>query len=163
MIKKTLARWWLITTVTLCGVFPLWKFGVFSDIYEKDVTSIHLVIYAVFILATILTGIAAWRTNISDKQTGHYNKTTGKIVDVCWFCSETMMALGLIGTIAGMIYLFGMIFDQIDPSDPEDLKEALSHMARGLSTAMYTTICGMIGALIIKVQLMNIEFDNNSI
>jgi biopolymer transport protein ExbB/TolQ len=56
-----------------------------------------------------------------------------------------------------------MIFDQIDPSDPEDLKEALSHMARGLSTAMYTTICGMIGALIIKVQLMNIEFDNNSL
>lgn len=67
MIKKTLARWWLITTITLCGVYPLWTFGVFGDIYEADVTSIHLIIYAVFVLATILTGIAAWRTNTSDK------------------------------------------------------------------------------------------------
>ena len=54
-----------------------------------------------------------------------------------------------------------MIFGEIDVSDPDSLKEALSHMARGLSTAMYTTICGMIGALITKVQLMNIEFDTN--
>jgi biopolymer transport protein ExbB/TolQ len=57
-----------------------------------------------------------------------------------------------------MIYLFGQIFVEIDPSNPDDLKEALSHMATGLSTAMYTTICGMVGALIAKVQLMNIEF-----
>jgi len=161
MIKKTLARWWLITTITLCGVYPLWTFGIFGDIYMADVTSIHLIIYAVFVLATILTGIAAWRTNTSDRRTGHYNKTTTKIVDICWFLSESMMTLGLIGTIAGMIYLFSMIFGDIDVSDPDSLKEALSHMARGLSTAMYTTICGMIGALITKVQLMNIEFDTN--
>ena len=161
MIRKTLPRWWLITVITLSGAFPLWQYGVFSDIYNADVTGIHLVIYSVFLLATVLTGFAAWRTNLSGTrgQTGHFNKTTQKIVDVCWFCSETMMTLGLIGTIAGMIYLFSMIFGDIDPSSPESLKEALGHMARGLSTAMYTTICGMIGALIIKVQLMNIEFD----
>ena len=161
MIKKTLARWWLITTVTLCGIYPLWTFGIFVDIYEADVTSIHLIIYAVFLLATVLTGLAAWRTSTSEKHTGHYNRSTTKIVDMGWFLSESMMTLGLIGTVAGMIYLFSMIFGDIDVGNPESLKEALSHMARGLSTAMYTTICGMIGALIIKVQLMNIEFDSN--
>lgn len=158
MIRKTLPRWWLLTTITLCGLWPLWHFGVFKDIYHADVTNISFIIYGVFLIATILTGIAAYRTNI-DVKDKEYNGFTKKVIDVCWFCSETMMTLGLIGTIAGMIYLFGMIFDQIDPSNPDDLKDALGHMARGLSTAMYTTICGMTGALITKVQLMNIEFD----
>ena len=33
-----------------------------------------------------------------------------------------------------------------------------SHMATGLSTAMYTTIVGMVGSLLTRVQLMNIEY-----
>ena len=112
-----------------------------------------------FLVATVLTGIAAYRTQKPNSK--DYNKTTHKVIDVCWFSSEAMMTLGLIGTVAGMIYLFGQIFLEIDPSNQEDLKEALSHMATGLSTAMYTTICGMIGALLTKVQLMSIEFDLN--
>jgi hypothetical protein len=159
MIKKTLARWWLITVITVCGFVPVYQYGIFHDIYKADVTGIHLVIYGVFLIATILTGIAAYRT--SKDSSKEYSATTHKVIEMNWFCSEAMMTLGLIGTVAGMIYLFGQIFIEIDPSDPEDLKKALSYMATGLSTAMYTTICGMIGALLIKVQLMSIEFDQD--
>ena len=102
----------------------------------------------------------AYRTSTGILEKPHLLRTE-KYIDVCWFLSETMMTLGLIGTVAGMIYLFGQIFIEIDPTNPEDLKAALSHMATGLSTAMYTTICGMVGALISKVQLMNIEFDKS--
>ena len=77
---------------------------------------------------------------------------------MCWFMSDAMMTLGLIGTVAGMIFLFGMIFGNIDPSVPEDLKNALGHMATGLSTAMYTTIVGLVCSLLTRVQLMNIEY-----
>ena len=157
MERKTLPRWWLFTSITGCGVWPLWHYGVFQDIYHADVTQISMVIYGVFIITTILTGIIAMRTSRSiDRQ---YNRLTNNLIDLGWFLSETMMVLGLIGTVAGMIYLFGQIFVDIDPNNPNDLKEALSHMASGLSTAMYTTICGMVGALIAKCQLMNIDFD----
>jgi len=156
-MKKTFHRWWLFATITICGVWPLWSLGVFEDIYKADVTSISFVIYGVFIISMILSGIAALRVS-KGREERQYKARTDKYIDICWFLSETMMTLGLIGTVAGMIYLFGQIFVEIDPSNPDDLKEALSHMATGLSTAMYTTICGMVGALIAKVQLMNIEF-----
>ena len=158
MRKKTLLRWWLFTVITLCGIAPLWVYGIFHDIYEADVTGISFVIYAVFILSTIVSGVIAWRVAQGKNKPVQLERTK-KYINVCWFFSETMMTLGLIGTVAGMIYLFGQIFVEIDPTNPEDLKAALGHMASGLSTAMYTTICGMVGALVSKVQLMNVEFD----
>jgi len=157
MKNKTLLRWWLFTTITTIGVWPLWHYGVFQDIYHADVTQISMAIYGVFLLGMGITGVAAYRTAVSIDR--GYNRLTRNIIDLGWFLSETMMVLGLIGTVAGMIYLFGQIFVNIDPNDPNDLKEALSHMASGLSTAMYTTIVGMVGALITKCQLMNIDFD----
>lgn len=136
-----------------CGLAPLWSYGIFGDIYKSDVTNISLVIYAVFAFAIVVLGFTSWRvSNKRDKA------LTDKYVDMGWFLSETMMTLGLIGTVAGMIYLFGQIFNEIDPSNPDDLKEALGHMATGLSTAMYTTIVGMVCALLTRIQLMNIDY-----
>ena len=156
-MRKTLIRWWLFTVISLCGAVGLYHFGIFHDIYKADVTNITFIIYAVFISATILAGITAYRV----ARQVHKIAKTNKYISICWFLSEAMMTLGLIGTVAGMIYLFGQVFTEIDPSNPDDLKEALGHMATGLSTAMYTTICGMVGSLIIKVHLMNVEFDHN--
>jgi ABC-type thiamin/hydroxymethylpyrimidine transport system permease subunit len=156
-MRKTLIRWWLFTVISLCSAVGLWHFGIFHDIYKADVTNITFIIYAVFISATVLAGITAYRV----ARQVHKVAKTNKYISICWFLSEAMMTLGLIGTVAGMIYLFGQVFTEIDPSNPEDLKEALSHMATGLSTAMYTTICGMVGSLIVKIHLMNIEFDHN--
>jgi len=156
-MRKTLIRWWLFTVISMCGAMALWHFGIFHDIYGADVTNITFIIYAVFLSATVLSGITAYRVS---KDLPHVAKTN-KYIAICWFLSEAMMTLGLIGTVAGMIYLFGQVFTEIDPSNPEDLKEALGHMATGLSTAMYTTICGMVGSLIIKVHLMNVEFDHD--
>ena len=39
----------------------------------------------------------------------------------------------------------------------EALQAALASMAVGMSTALYTTLIGLICSLIIKVQLMNLE------
>jgi len=156
-MRKTLIRWWLFTVISLCGAVGLYHFGIFHDIYKADITNITFIIYAVFISATILAGITAYRV----ARQVHKIAKTNKYISICWFLSEAMMTLGLIGTVAGMIYLFGQVFTEIDPSNPDDLKEALGHMATGLSTAMYTTICGMVGSLIIKVHLMNVEFDNS--
>jgi len=39
----------------------------------------------------------------------------------------------------------------------EALQTALASMAVGMSTALYTTLTGLVCSLIIKVQLMNLE------
>ena len=139
--------------VYLCGVYALYTNGIFVDIYENDVTKLTFVIYGLFILSTGILGWVSHKCKLGSKKFKH-----NKFTDMCWFMSDAMMTLGLIGTVAGMIFLFGMIFGNIDPSVPEDLKNALGHMATGLSTAMYTTIVGMVCSLLTRVQLMNIEY-----
>ena len=117
-MRKTLIRWWLFTVISLCGAVGLYHFGIFHDIYKADVTNITFIIYAVFISATILAGITAYRV----ARQVHKIAKTNKYISICWFLSEAMMTLGLIGTVAGMIYLFGQVFTEIDPINPDDLK-----------------------------------------
>ncbi|MBI33529.1 MAG: hypothetical protein CMD98_06655 [Gammaproteobacteria bacterium] len=152
-MNKVLQRWYLFVMVYLCGVYALYTNGIFVDIYENDVTKLTFVIYGLFILSTGILGWVSHKCKLGPKKFKH-----NKFTDMCWFMSDAMMTLGLIGTVAGMIFLFGMIFGNIDPSVPEDLKNALGHMATGLSTAMYTTIVGMVCSLLTRVQLMNIEY-----
>ena len=152
-MNKVFQRWYLFVMVYACGLYALWNKGVFVDIYENDVTKLTFVIYGLFIISSGLLGWVSYKLKPGPKVFKHT-----KFTDMCWFLSEAMMTLGLIGTVAGMIFLFGMIFGDIDPSVPEDLKNALGHMATGLSTAMYTTIVGMVGSLLTRVQLMNIEY-----
>ena len=48
-------------------------------------------------------------------------------------------------------------FTNIDVTNSKTLQDALSFMAVGMSTALYTTLIGLISSLIIKVQLVNYE------
>ena len=68
-----------------------------------------------------------------------------------------MLTLGMIGTVAGFILMLGDSFSNIDTSNPETLKAALAAMAVGMSTALYTTLIGLICAQLTKVQLINLE------
>jgi len=152
-MEKTFIRWYLFTAVYLCGLVPMWYYGMFQKIHAADVTNITILIYVIFVVAILLMGCTSYRIS-----KGKGKSLNLKYLDITWFLSEAMMTLGLIGTLAGMIYLFGQIFMEIDVTNPDDLKKALSHMATGLSTAMYTTIVGMISALLTRVQLMNLEY-----
>ena len=49
------------------------------------------------------------------------------------------------------------IVKNIDITDATTLQDALASMAKGMSTALYTTLTGLIASLIIKVQLVNYE------
>ncbi|MDC1257330.1 MotA/TolQ/ExbB proton channel family protein, partial [bacterium] len=71
--------------------------------------------------------------------------------------SESMLALGMIGTVAGFILMLGGSFSDIDTSNPETLKTALKSMALGMSTALYTTLVGLVCSQLYKVQLVILE------
>ena len=53
--------------------------------------------------------------------------------------------------------MLGDSFGSIDTANPETLKEALSSMALGMSTALYTTLVGLILSQALKIQLVNLE------
>ena len=63
----------------------------------------------------------------------------------------------MIGTVKGFLLMLGTAFENIDVSNTETLQNALTQMALGMSTALYTTLIGLICSLILKIQLVNYE------
>jgi len=82
-----------------------------------------------------------------------------------WFLSEACLALGMIGTVSGFLLMLASTFANIDVTDTTTLQTALSSMALGMSTALYTTLVGLVTSLFIKAQLVNLEhlIDKNEI
>lgn len=74
-----------------------------------------------------------------------------------WYIAESCLTLGMIGTVAGFLLMLGAAFGNIDVSNTQTLQAALSSMAIGMSTALYTTLVGLVASLFIKSQLINLE------
>jgi len=51
-------------------------------------------------------------------------------------------------------------FANIDLANTATIQTALSKMALGMSTALYTTLMGLICSLTLKIQLVNVEKEN---
>ncbi len=67
------------------------------------------------------------------------------------FASDTLMKLGLLGTIIGFIIMLAPIAG-IDASDKSVLKSSMGLMSDGMAVAMYTTLAGLVGSILLKIQ-----------
>ena len=53
--------------------------------------------------------------------------------------------------------MLGGSFESLNVNDTGSVKNALTDMALGMSTELYTTLVGMICSQVLKVQLVNVE------
>jgi len=72
------------------------------------------------------------------------------------FASDTLMKLGLLGTIIGFIIMLAPIAG-IDATDRAIMKSSMSLMSDGMATAMYTTLAGLVGSILLKVQYYKLD------
>mgnify|MGYP000668092092 FL=1 len=153
LIGTKLLKWWLIFCLTLIGIGTSYHFNLHSLLYDADVTKLSFLIIIIFIFTSIWIG----------KKTFNLEKTSvmSDNINVGWFVAETCLALGMVGTVTGFLYMLGTAFENIDISNVITLQDALASMARGMSTALYTTLTGLIASLIIKVQLVNYEVEES--
>lgn len=70
--------------------------------------------------------------------------------------SDTVMKLGLLGTIIGFILMLGPIAG-LDADDPAALRTAMGVMGDGMAVAMYTTLAGLVGSILLKAQHYMVE------
>jgi hypothetical protein len=70
--------------------------------------------------------------------------------------ADTLLKLGLLGTIIGFILMLGPVAG-LDGADPASVKAAMGVMSTGLAVAMYTTLAGLIGAILLKAQYLLLE------
>ncbi|MDE2578265.1 MAG: MotA/TolQ/ExbB proton channel family protein [Hyphomicrobiales bacterium] len=67
------------------------------------------------------------------------------------FASDTLMKLGLLGTIIGFIIMLAPIAG-LDAADKAAMKTSMGVMSDGMAVAMYTTLAGLIGSILLKIQ-----------
>ena len=68
-----------------------------------------------------------------------------------WFVADLLLSLGLLGTVIGFILMLGPI-SGVDTTDESAIKSALAAMSGGMAVALYTTLTGLIGGMVLKIQ-----------
>ena len=116
-----------------------------------DQTKLSFLILTLFILTS---GWVGWCTKKSEFQIQN--------IDVGWFVAEACLALGMIGTVTGFLLMLSGAFADIDLANTSTIQTALTKMALGMSTALYTTLVGLICSLTLKIQLVNVENENQN-
>ena len=67
------------------------------------------------------------------------------------FVSDTLMKLGLLGTIIGFIIMLAPIAT-LDAADKGAMKSSMGLMSDGMAVAMYTTLAGLVGSILVRIQ-----------
>ena len=67
------------------------------------------------------------------------------------FASDALMKLGLLGTIIGFSLMLAPIAG-LDSADRASVKSSMGLMSDGMAVAMYTTLSGLVGSILVQTQ-----------
>lgn len=147
-IRKSFLIWWLLFILQSFSLYISYYFGAIEAIWLSDQTKLSFIILILWGVTSLLIGF--WHI--------YFNKfSITRLIKIGWFLSEVCLAIGMIGTVAGFLLMLGGAFADIDINDVSTLQSALSTMALGMSTALYTTLIGLISSIFLKSQLVNLE------
>ena len=157
---KPLLRWWLFVSLTLVLTFAFYYFGLFAEVWDKDRTKLSFLIMILFFFTTIHCGKETIKIskglegNIPDleikKRDWRGNQEIG------WFMSDFVLTIGMVGTVSGFLLMLTGAFAGVDLTDEVAMKNVLEKMSKGMSTALYTTLFGLICGGLLKIQYFSL-------
>jgi len=134
----------LFSISNLLAIFWLGYFDIYSWIASKDITYISFLIGVVY-MATLLSFFFEIRSG----------KNSDDVFELQMFIANHLPALGLLGTVIGlMISVESISTIKIDPNEQTEIIEMMQNIFLALSTALLTTIVGLITSLLLKGQLV---------
>ena len=138
--------------MSILGAAVAWGFGAIEYIAHADATRLSFVILIAYVFGSIFVGRLTYTARTGDQEFCNH-------LPACWFISELMLGLGMIGTLVGFLILLQSAFGgQLDLSSAESAQRVLASMAVGFATAGLTTLVGLGASLLIKMQLINLEY-----
>ena len=146
-ISRSFLLWWVQTVAISFASFFIYTFEWFDALYNSDQTKISFLIITIFIIASVTVGYLSYRNS----------KNFNKLSNYVWFSSETMVTLGLIGTVAGFLLMLSSAFDNLDVKNVENVQEVITDMSLGMSTALCTTLVGLVCSVLTKIQMVILE------
>ena len=139
-MNRTFLIWWLIAVVQAIAVGIAVYFDAIQFLIDNDVTKFSFVIITIWATATLIVGYRNFKQKIN--------------LDLPFFMAESCMTIGMVGTVIGFMLMLGSSFANIDPSNVDSMKQVITDMASGMSTALLTTLCGLVASLFVKVQIV---------
>jgi hypothetical protein len=142
-------KWWFAFVVQTIALGIVFYFEGGQYLYENDKTYISFFIVGVWLITSLSIAWTVWK-----KQ---------ETKEMQWFTADSCMTLGMIGTVTGFIIMLGGSLGEIDPSDTQQMKAVIGDMATGMSTALLTTLAGLIASLFLRMQLVLADKDETQI
>ena len=152
-INSILLRWWFLFCTQIALGTIAYHFSFFHHLYREDTTRIGFIILGILLLTSLWLGKKVY--TLKRNWVGEKEAING--LSPGWFIAESCLVLGLIGTVTGFILMLGTAFTELDVTNITSVQNALIKMSLGMSTALYTTLVGLISSLVIKIQLVTIE------
>ena len=149
-IKRPLALWYTFITILTVLVHLGWSFGLIEQVYNQDVTKVSFLIFFVLIWKTIDCGVLIYKKTKTDEDVSDEDINSG------WFWSDIVLSLGMVGTVIGFMIMLSS-FGEADFSDVENSKKLISDLSQGMSTALLTTLSGLLCSILIKIQFFSLE------
>lgn len=124
-----------------------WYFSFVNFLYANDFTKLSFVIIAILFFTTLIIGYKYYKNNHD--------------FEIEWFTSEVVISLGMIGTVVGFIFMLYAAFSELNVDDSAKLQQSMMLMAKGMGTALLTTLVGLISSVLIKCQLIIAKNETN--
>lgn len=145
-------RWWICFTLMNIATVVLYLTGMVDWINKIDFTKLSFVIYALFYIFSVRTGILSYKAVKAENNDlikyRHKNEPS-------WFAADSLFTLGMVGTVLGFIYMLTTSFADVNTANVTTIKTAIAKMSGGMSTALFTTAAGLICGLLLKIQLFD--------
>lgn len=145
-MTKRFMYWWLVTVIQAILVGITAYFGSMEFLWNTDITKLSFLTIALWVGTSAVIGYSSYTSKTN--------------YDTPWFVAESCMTVGMIGTVIGFILMLGSSFADLDPSNIESMRAVITDMAAGMSTALLTTLTGLIASLFLKVQIVVLEYEN---
>ena len=157
---KPLLRWWLFISLTIILTFAFYYFGLFSEVWSKDRTKLSFLIMIMFFFTSIHCGKETIKVSKALEKNIPENKIKSTDwrgnQEIGWFISDLVLTIGMIGTVSGFLLMLTGAFAGVDLNDEVAMKNVLEQMSKGMSTALYTTLFGLICGSLLKIQYFSL-------
>ena len=166
-------RFSLINIIGFIFLFVAFSQGYITKAIDADITNVILLIFVLFILGFLISSVRAFwiskQLNYAEAKSQNKNsiayqyennikgldassrnnlassvriKLAGKI-NFIKFIANTLVILGLIGTVIGFIIALSGVEAGVS-SNPEEISKMITTLIQGMSVALYTTLAGSI-------------------
>ena len=160
LIRRTLfLKWWLFISTVMATAAYLYLTGVFHLLWDGDATKLSFILLPLFMFMSVWCGYKTWTLSVfldSSKTDKYIVEKIEHLMEVGWFTSDLCLSIGMMGTVIGFIMMLSG-FSQVDVADMSTVQGMIKGLGVGMSTALYTTLTGLVCSALLKIQYFNLS------